>query len=204
MSFLKVPSPSPQDAEKIRTVLNPVVTACLQKFMGPDTSPEEAATEWFEKLSSGITPAIELGLSRDHIDALLAQAHDLIRAGQLVKARDKLRLAQRLDPLEERAVYIAAATLQMEQRYADAGRLYASYVMMKPLEADGYLRMGECLLGDGSPDDGREFILAALEIARERQDTATIAHVEKLLNFIDAMSAAIRIRSAPPPADSAQ
>lgn len=204
MSFLNSASIAPKDAEAVRAAINPVIAAYMREHCGIDKGPEAVITEWIEQIGAGQTTAAALGLTQDHIDAILSQARDLIRTGHLDKARDKLLLALLLNPLEVRAVYASAASLQMEQRYVDAGRLYASYIVLNPLESVGYLRMGECLLGSGSPDDAREFIGSALSLARENQDAATVEHAEKLLNFIDDNRAVIRVRAASPASDSAQ
>ncbi|MGV6872535.1 hypothetical protein ACUSIJ_07560 [Pseudochelatococcus sp. B33] len=198
MSLLNSAPLAPQDAETIRTTVNPVIAAYLREHFGID-DPQEAISEWAAQLGAGRTLASTLDLRPEHIDALLSQARDLIRAGQLARARDKLMLVLFLDPLEVRAVYAAAATLQMEQRYAEAGRLYASYIVLEPLAAVGYLRMGECLLGNAEPDEAREFIASALSLAREQEDVATAEHAEKLLSFIDTNRAAIRVRGASAP-----
>lgn len=203
MSFLNSASPAPsapQDAAAVRAALDPVIAAFLREHFGIDKGPQEAIGEWLAQVGAGRTPASALGLSADHVDALLSQARDLIRAGQPGRARDQLMLALLLDPLEARAIYAAAATLQMEQRHAEAGRLYASFIMLEPLDAAGYLRMGECLLGDGAADEAREFIEGALSLADEQQDAAAAEQARKLLDFLDANRTAIRVRAADAPA----
>lgn len=185
MSFLSKASLSEMEADKIRSTVDPIIADYVQQKFGTEGNPQELADTWVEELIAGGTLASRVGLTAEHIDAFLSQAHALIKVGQLAKARDNLLPVLLLDPLEDRALYATAATLQMERRYAEAGRVYAAYIMMKALDPIGYLRMGECLLGDGAPGEAREFIEGAMSLARENDDATTAGHAEKLLEFID-------------------
>lgn len=197
MSFLDATPLSPTETEALGAALRPALAGFLRENLGIDKDPEEVIVEWARQVEAGYTPAGDLGLKPEHIDALLAEAHNLIRAGQLVKARDRLRLVLLLNPLEPRAAYAVAATLQMERRYTEAAQLYAAYITMEPTDVKGVLRFSECLLGQGEIDEAREFIDAALAHAREEGDTAAAEQAQKLLGLIDASRAVIRADKPP-------
>lgn len=199
MSFLDAGTRSPEVAQASAAMMEKVLGRYYREHLGLDGDPRAHLNAVLERIGGGEVPAIALGLSKEHIDALLSQARDLILAGMTAKARDKLLLALMLDPLEERALLAAAVTLQLEGRYADAGRLYAHYICMKPLDPVAYLRTGECLLGEGDADEAKEFITAALSGAEEQGDAATAGQARKLLALIDGPETVIHIRSGAAP-----
>lgn len=144
-------------------------------------------------LSGGPRLAAIKGFGPEHIDALLVTAHGQIKAGLLAKARETLQLIIILDPYEDRALYTYASTLQIEGNYFMAGMFYMQYVMMKAMEPRGYLRIGECLFGDGHLEDAKEYITGALDLATEvgdelskKQAKAALAEIEQASNAASA------------------
>lgn len=183
MSFLDV---TPAEAKAASAAYKHVAGKFFRNVHGIDRDPDEVFAEVFKAMDAGRTPKNTLGLTSEHIEALLATAHNLIQAGALPEAQEKLLLAMMLDPHEARAIYAAAVTLQIQRRYADAGRIYACYVYAKPDDPAGYLRIGECLLGEGVLDEAREFVAGALSTAEEAKDALTAEQARKVLAVIDA------------------
>lgn len=124
----------------------------------------------------------------EQIDGLLIMAHSQIKAGLLEKARETLQLVMLLDPYEDRALYTYACTIQMEGNYFLAGMFFMQYVMMKALEPRGYLRVGECLLGDNHFEEAREYITGALNLATETGDELTKKQAQAALSEIEQAS----------------
>lgn len=137
--------------------------------------------DFLAQFNGGPSLASLKGYGPEEINGLLVMAHDHIKAGMLDKARETLQLIVMLDPYEDRAIYTFASTLQLEGKYSHAGMLYMQYVMMKAMEPRGYLRIGECLLGDGHVEEAREYITGALDLAVETGDELSKKQAEAVL-----------------------
>lgn len=186
-------------------------------FLDAPTIPPEVLQLWKEKQSSAFQEKISAlsetefqkdylaqffggpslaslkGLGPEHIDALLVKAHNELKAGSIPAACDTLMLVMALDPNEDRAVYTLASILQMKGCYYDAGLLYMRYIMLKAMEPRGYLRIGECLLGDDHIAEAREYITGALNLATEAGDTLTQQQAKTMLSQLEQRDSAVAL-----------
>lgn len=172
------------DPASVMAALNAVNTYIDENYSAGN-DPRKYLVEIMRGTMNGEPYGLRLGLDGRHVDGVLSEAGDLIRAGALAQARDRIMLAILLDPLDQRAFYALGATLQLEGRHLDAIRAYAFYAQSNIDDPAVYLRLGECVIAAGAYEAAREYLEAAIEAAEEREDASSRQHAQKLLEMID-------------------
>lgn len=120
----------------------------------------------------GLTLADIAGLTKEQLDALLAQGMRFVELGQTQAARDVLQRLNQLDPTDKRAYYVIGTTYQLDGDLARAAHFYMQYIAFDATDPDGYLRLGECLLAAGETENARSALLSAQVFAGEGKGRA--------------------------------
>ncbi|WP_062012792.1 tetratricopeptide repeat protein [Aureimonas sp. AU4] len=138
-------------------------------------------------MGQGLTLRNALGLSTEHMTALLTQGSQLLAAGRHQPARDLALQVMHLDPLEARAPYLMGVSFQTEGDIAKAAHFYLQFLALDATNPDGYLRLGECCMAAGEVDNARDALGAARAFARQGKGRAEAAdQAERLLATLDA------------------
>lgn len=117
-------------------------------------------------MNEGLSLGDIVGIKKDHRDALLVTAGRLMQAGDLAKAKDTLMMLHIIEPLDERSLYMLAAVSQLQGDFATAAKLYIQFLALDATNPEGYLRLGECLLGAQEFKEARDTFETAREMAR--------------------------------------
>lgn len=136
-------------------------------------------------LKKGLSLADIMKITPRERDALLVHGIRQMEAGEMEGAQATLTTLHQLDPLDERAIYALAATYQAQENYAVAGKLYCTFIALDATNAEGYLRLGECFLGN------REFAQAHACFEVGKGEAASAGRAD-LVAHADRMSALAR------------
>lgn len=146
-----------------------------------------------QSLREGISPHIILGLSDDHLDAIFATGLNFLQAGDVAQAQAVFFKLTTLKSIDYRFWYALGTTLQMQQKLAEAARMYMMSLGLKATDVDGYLRLGECLLAAEELENALGAFQTAYALCedghgQEDQKTAAvkmIAHIEERMHLED-------------------
>jgi tetratricopeptide (TPR) repeat protein len=139
----------------------------------------------YEAMGEGISLGTILGLKKEHRDALLHQALNLMRAGENAKAREFLEICQLLDPVDQRPSYALGIILQQSGDFATAAKLFTMFLAMDATNPDGYLRLGECFFGAAEYDNAQDCFETAKSLTLKghaKADRAELA--DKMLELV--------------------
>lgn len=121
----------------------------------------------WQALKQGAAPAAGLGLEEEHLEAMYAQAFDLLQNGDTVRAHAIFLTLMQLDPYEPKYVYALGAACQLAGQYEKAAQVYVMFIPMDATNPEGFLRLGECLRACGEYENAHGcFEIAALEAER--------------------------------------
>ncbi len=148
----------------------------------PNVSPKMRSI--LDHLKDGLSLADIIGLKKEHRDAFLVQAGTMIQAGDLDGAKDMLTQLVTLEPLDERPVYLLGFIAQQKGAFDVAAKLYAYFLGYDATNPDGYLRLGECLLGAGELDNAEGTFQSALHFGQKQNRADCIAHANKMLDVV--------------------
>lgn len=156
----------------------PIVNQAIEK-MGL-TERQQGVLKLMEE---GLSLADILGITKQQRDALLAQGGRLLQVGDIEKARDVLIMLYQLEPLDERTIYLLAATYQAEGDFKSAARIYVLFIALDATNPLGFLRLGECFLGAKEYDNAEGMFEQAMKEGQRKNDAANVAHAEKMLSI---------------------
>lgn len=123
-----------------------------------------------------------LQIKPQHKDALVVHGLRLLQAGQNSNARDVFTQLLMLDPLEARAMYGLAVGYQLENDFETAGQLYFHFLALDATNCEGYLRLGECFLGNQEDDLAKGCFETAKALADRGHGSATVVrHADAML-----------------------
>ena len=118
-------------------------------------------------MNNGHSLATIFDITKQERDALFVKGCRLIQIGQTKRARDFLTVLYQLEPLDERVIYALASTFQIEGDMSRAAKLYIFFLALDASNAEGWLRLGECLKAAEENDQALEcFQIAHNECAR--------------------------------------
>jgi Flp pilus assembly protein TadD len=150
---------------------------------------DERTSHILDLMGQGLTLRNALGLTTEHMTALLTQASNLLAAGQMQGARDIALQVIQLDPLEARAPYVMGVSYQAEGDMARAAHFYTQFLALDATNPDGYLRLGECCMVAGETQNARDALGAARAFARKGKGRPEAAEqAERLLAVLDGES----------------
>ena len=142
-------------------------------------------------MKEGLSPADIFGISKEQLDGLFVHGIDLVQSGEFLKARDIfIRLCQ-LESLDERFIYALATTYQLEGRFEIAGKIYMQFLALDATSAEGYLRLGECFLGNQEYDHAASsFRTARREAERGNGNANAIEYAARMTEHVAERKAA--------------
>lgn len=141
-----------------------------------------------DHLKDGLSLADILKISKEERDALLVQGIRQMQSRDVAGAQTTLTMLHRLEPLDERVIYALATTYQAQEDYAVAGKLYVTFLALDATNAEGYLRLGECFLGNRETEQA----YACFEVGKGEAASAGRAD---LVAYADRMIALTRKRT---------
>jgi tetratricopeptide (TPR) repeat protein len=134
----------------------------------------------------GMSLADIMDITQQERDAMFVQGARMIQHGELQKARDVLSLLHVLEPLDAKVIYAIAMTYQLEGDVAHAAKLYVQFLSLNATNAEGYLRLGECLLAAKETDEAAScFRTAKAESDRGNGTPETRARAAQLLALVE-------------------
>lgn len=137
-----------------------------------------------QAMDEGLSLGDVLGIKKQHRDALIAQGGALMQAGDFSQAQDLLGMVAMMEPLDERAPYLLGIISQQTGDLGGAVRLYVHFLALDATNADGYLRLGECLLTAGEMDEAEGAFTTGLKFARQAGQADRAAHAELMLETV--------------------
>lgn len=140
-------------------------------------------------MKEGLSLGDVIGITKEHRDALLVNAGRLMQAGEMGKARDALVVLYQLEPLDERTIYMLAATYQAQGDFATAAKLYVNFLALDATNPEGYLRLGECHLGARELKEADDCFRTAINIARSAGKPTAVEHARRMLEIVADSSA---------------
>jgi tetratricopeptide (TPR) repeat protein len=118
--------------------------------------------EFLNLLQEGLSPSEIFDIPKRHLEALYSYAIQFMANGELQKARDLFTALCQWDYMDERYIYGLATTYQVAGEVKQAAQLYLQFLALDATNAEGYLRLGECLLMASELDEA----LSAFETAQ--------------------------------------
>lgn len=165
-------------------------SAALGALLDAERMPPQIRAR-LEAMGEGLSHADILGITEAERDALLVQGVRQLQQGDVAGAQNTLTMLYQLEPGDARAVYALAATYQTQEAYRAAGRLYLVFLALDATNPQGYLRLGECFLGNGEADQAQAYLEAAkVQAAGTPEQGQVEAHADSLLSAIAARAAA--------------
>lgn len=147
---------------------------------------DERTRSIVENMQKGLTLGAAMGLSPEHIEAILTRGKQFVEAERFEAARDVLLRVVQLDPLEARAPYLMGVTYQMEGDLAKAAHFYMHFLALDATNSNGYMRLGECLMAAGETQNARDALRSARVFALEgKGQPENAAQAERLLALLD-------------------
>lgn len=136
-------------------------------------------------LREGLSLADILDITPAQRNALLVHGTQLVRAGDLEKARAVLLRLALIEPLDEKPVYVLASTYQLEGRPDIAGKLYIRYLALNATDPEGYMRLGECFLANQERQEAADCFGTARNLALAGHGKANaLARAERLIALL--------------------
>jgi tetratricopeptide (TPR) repeat protein len=161
-----------------------MTTAAFDAVSGFPFSPRQK--EILAKLKKGVPLTAILGIERHHRDALLARACLMFKTGQFARAYDLFRFLYVLQPLDARVVYGLAATLQVRGSISESAKAFLIFIALDATNADGHLRLAECLMTLREFDEAAKHLQVASRFAKTEaqkgQAARLLAHIEGVLD----------------------
>jgi tetratricopeptide (TPR) repeat protein len=143
-----------------------------------------------DAMGEGLSLAEVMGITTQEREALLVHGLRQMQSGDAAGAQETLLTFYHLDPLDPRAAYALAANFQAQEDYLTAGRLYLTFLALDATNPEGYLRLGECFMGNREDDQASAYFEAAkVQAAGTPAQGAVEAHA-------DAMRAILATRMA--------
>ncbi len=126
------------------------------------------ADENFTKLlKAGYSPYEILAMDKEHLNAMFLSGFQYLSAGNLQRAKDTFQLLTQLDPMDERFIFALASAYQLENDYSAAGKLYVFFIALNATDVDGYLRLGECLMGAHEYEEADDVFKTAVALCEK-------------------------------------
>ncbi|WP_341367303.1 hypothetical protein [Yoonia sp. BS5-3] len=139
-----------------------------------------------QAVREGISPHIALGLSDDHLDAIFMTGLKSMQAGDVAQAQTVFFKLATLKAIDYRFWYALGTTFQVQDRFAEAGRIYMVSLSLRATDVDGYLRLGECLLASDEMQEALECFQTAWALCDDGHGTdAQRDAAERLVTHMD-------------------
>jgi len=170
----------PSSEAELKTAMA-IADPAIERFLGElNLTPRQQSV--IDLLKEGFSLADIYRISREERDALFLKGGRLIQVGHFQKARDCLTYLYQLEPLDARVIYAIAVTYQAEGDVSRAAKLYVQFLALDATNAEGYLRLGECLMAAGEYDDAADsFKIAKAECERGNGTRSAAALADKML-----------------------
>ncbi|MCP8939514.1 tetratricopeptide repeat protein [Alsobacter sp. SYSU M60028] len=169
------PPVSKDELVKALTAMGPTFQSLL------DSDVFDARTKSIiELLGKGLSLADIFEIPADQRHRLLAKGAGMAAAGDLAGAAKIIELVTMLEPLDEKALLALGTILSLQGRYEQAVGALLRCLALDALNAEAYLRLGECLMKAGEADKAAEaFTLAGIH-ASGPSGEATAARAAEL------------------------
>lgn len=142
-------------------------------------------------MEAGYSPKEIFDLTDREMDALFQSGYTALGAGNLQSAQDTFAILCRLDALDARFPFALAATYQLQERFALAGKIYVAALTLDATNVDTFLQLGECLIAVRELDNARDvFEVAAALVDRGHGEADMKARAEAMLSLVDEISVA--------------
>src|SRR5262245_47083427 len=125
-------------------------------------SPEGIASAFLEH---AVTPADVRGITEEELEAVYAQACDLIGAEEFSQALDHTVFLVTHQPWDRRFLFSYALCLQSLGDVESAARFYSHAYVLDATDAACAYRIGECLEFLGQIPEAREAYKAAIDLS---------------------------------------
>lgn len=177
----------PKSEAEIREIQESSAALVGQYMASAELTPK--SREIFERLGGGESLADIMGITKEQRDALLVQGYRQFQGGDIAGAQNTLTQLYHFEPTDERVIYALAATYQAQEKYAEAGKLYVTFLAFDATNPQGYLRIGECFLANREFDDAKAYFEAAkIQAAGTKEAPAVNAHADSMLSVLASRS----------------
>lgn len=154
-------------------IIGPIIEEQLNEL---ELTPRQRSIVELQK--KGLSLADILDITQEQRDVLFVKGCTLIQAGKIQQGRDDMILLLRLEPLEARAIYALGVTYQVEGNISLAAKHFVQFLALDATNAEGYLRLGECLMAAGEYDEAADcFDIAKKECDRGNGNAVAAALV---------------------------
>lgn len=171
--------------DEMKTALTIAATTMDMVLSQVEMSPN--ARKVLDLMGEGLSLADIFDITREQREALMALGAQLLKTGDTEKARIVLSRLHLLEPMDARPIFLLAVASQMDGAYADAGKLYVQFLARRATHVDGYLRLGECFLGNGELAEGLNCFRTARNLCQAGHGSPReLADAERLIQHAEA------------------